>query len=275
MSQGALILALRQEALGERFVPRSIGLAWDQEFDPHFHRGLEDKIVKDDIYGREEIPNCIEWLFTAKQKIEVGQVARRQGTLYVNSSLGPHTVNQKIYISDTETKDGMPVDTYGDKIKLFGRIQLILTNKVKAQFTCKKAKNGEQEEYFIVDYMLQVKYNGTLFEYDFIIPKSGTFSENPTPDDDAHHLRATFKLRRLHDKKTQGLEDDSEDEKAEYIEVDESSSENEEDDDDSEDGNGREYGEQYSKRKAASWDDDESDEDTLFLSDRAKRMRFV
>lgn len=61
IANGAVLRATHKNLIGERYLRRSIGVGWDEEFDSSKH---DEKDKTTDIQdGAQIVENCIRWLF--------------------------------------------------------------------------------------------------------------------------------------------------------------------------------------------------------------------
>ena len=74
VSSGCILLPLFQQAFGERFVPRSLGLDIDEAFNRNIH-GANGLRVRDLLYKVDRVEQCIMWLFDAHEKVFTGRPA--------------------------------------------------------------------------------------------------------------------------------------------------------------------------------------------------------
>lgn len=61
VAKGAILRAIQKDLIGERYLRRSIGIGWDEEFDKKKHHKNNRTIDVHD--GAETVQDCVHWLF--------------------------------------------------------------------------------------------------------------------------------------------------------------------------------------------------------------------
>ncbi|KAG8527760.1 uncharacterized protein KY384_007914 [Bacidia gigantensis] len=185
VADGSLIRYLRRDAIKTTSVSRSFGVVWDEEYEKDTH-GSDVKLHRDKFDQKYVVRDCITWIF--RRVFEINFYLDRRlslqgehipsgeerfmpkGAWHAVPITGLQRLRQNLYQSKTQTKDHVPLSSPKSGIRQIGYVEIVLSTKDRKDF---QVISRGKKKWHLFDYTMRMKYDHSVMEYEFIIPKNG------------------------------------------------------------------------------------------------------
>ncbi|CAF9936148.1 MAG: hypothetical protein HETSPECPRED_010032 [Heterodermia speciosa] len=170
ISRGALLRALHNP-VGQRILAQSYGFKRDEEYHHELHGSARS--CPDYHEGYLAVQDRISWLCKANDKIDRDRrnTFRIRGYRYIPVT-GPASISESLYRSYTETRDHVRYNAPG--IQEVGQLKMDFSLIDRQDFRIRTiTRDGTAEEVALIDYEVQLIFDGIRLTYRLIVPELG------------------------------------------------------------------------------------------------------